>query len=1097
MSKKLRACWIILTVLTSLSTFPGRLRAQVSGTISGFVTDPSGAAIAEATVTATLVQQNVSRTVQSNTEGFYNFPALLPGIYTLTAEKPGFERLVQTEVTLTVGQNVRLDFALKLGAVTQEVTVTGAAPIVDTRSATVSGLVDDRRIVDLPLNGRNVIQLASILPGVLSVVAPQSLQGVTLGPKLDVNGGRPNMNQFVLDGGYLNNPSRNTGFNFPPPDAVQEFRLLTADFSAETGRNSGSDLTVVTKSGTNDFHGSLWEFLRNDALNARNFFSSSVPGIKQNQFGAAAGGPVLRDKLFVFGSFQGLRDRPQAVATESFVPSAANRAGDFSDDLPGTVLTSPIDPVTGEPYTDPSGNPCVVNNIIAPGCISPVAVNLLKYVPQSPSGVVTQLAASPTNDDLYTFRVDWNKSSKHSLFGHLYLDRLTGSTAMDGGTLVGYQATGVITRLVHITLNDTYTFTPTLVNQFTASYFRVWSDETPVGSGGPPPSSVGINLPQYMPGGAIDVAVGSSFELGSGYVSQYRNNTLQFHDALSWMKGKHNFKFGGQIMHIPWVLRFIGAGDLVYSGVRSGDAVADFMLGAYDNFGMDFGLRDDDSIEWSPSFFFQDEYKVTPRFTLTFGMRYEPFFPWVSRHNRIDTVVFGEQSQKVPDAPPGIVFPNDPGVPRGLASSDLHSVAPRLGFAWDVSGNGKTSVRGAYGVFYDTINADSLSQENPPYAGFTTVYDGNISNPFGSLGLANPPVSLSGKFGCVPTSTFPGVNCPLFPLPAFGYFLDRSLRPPYVQVWNLTIQRQLSPNIMLEAGYIGKNGIKLPAFRSFNPARFVTDPITGAPPSLNNVNDRVLFEPGILAPSADVYGSDFRSWYNSFQTQLTKRFSRGFSLTTSYVLAKSIDTDSSWTSTQVGGDPDPLDLRQRRGRSDWDRRHAFVASWLWSPPLRFAQPWQNTVAGGWTFTGIVTAQSGLPLTFTEGTDVAEDGTGGSQHADLTGAPIALSHANRGAMVKEFFNTAAFVPTDLVPPGTYGNAGRGILSGPALSNTDFSVLKDFAVKDRYKIQFRSEFFNFLNQVNFGNPVTNVTSGAFGRIRSASPGRVVQFALKFLW
>jgi len=314
MTRKLWVSLFTATVLASLSTFSGQLlRAQVSGTISGFVTDPSGARIAEAMVTATLVRQNVSRTVPSNTEGFYNFPTLLPGIYTLTAEKAGFERLVQTEVTLTVGQNVRLDFALKLGSVTQQVTVTGAAPIVDTRSATVSGLVDDRRIVDLPLNGRNVIELASILPGVLDVVAPQSLQGVTLGPRLDVNGGRPNMNQFVFDGGYFNNPSRNTGFNFPPPDAVQEFRLLTADFSADTGRNSGSDMMVVTKSGTNEFHGSLWEFFRNDALNARNFFSSSVPGIKENQFGAAAGGPVVRDKLFVYGSFQGLRNRPQAV----------------------------------------------------------------------------------------------------------------------------------------------------------------------------------------------------------------------------------------------------------------------------------------------------------------------------------------------------------------------------------------------------------------------------------------------------------------------------------------------------------------------------------------------------------------------------------------------------------------------------------------------------------------------------------------------------------------------------------------------------------------------------------------------------------------
>jgi hypothetical protein len=350
-------------------------------------------------------------------------------------------------------------------------------------------------------------------------------------------------------------------------------------------------------------------------------------------------------------------------------------------------------------------------------------------------------------------------------------------------------------------------------------------------------------------------------------------------------------------------------------------------------------------------------------------------------------------------------------------------------------------------------------------------------------------------FGCVHIAAFPGFNCPLFPLPAGGLFLDRSLRSPYVQEWNLTVQHQMSPNIMLELGYLGKIGTKLTSYRAFNPARFGPDPITGAPPSLDNINDRVIYEPGILSPTSLIYGSDYRNWYHSFQAQLTKRMSHGLSVTASYALAKSIDTDSSYTSYSPG--PNPFNMRDLRGRSDWDRRHAFVASWLWSLPWKFAQPWQNTVLSGWTLDGIVTAQSGPPITFTEGTDVAEDGTLGAQHAQLNGAPIARNHSSRADMVNEFFNTAAFVPPNLVPKGTYGNAGRGILSGPALSNTDFSVLKDFAFKERYRVQFRSEFFNFFNQVNFGLPVSRANSGAFGRIRSAAPGRVIQFALKFMW
>jgi hypothetical protein len=294
-----RPAWLMLSLLLC---FSGSLRAQVTGTISGYVTDPSGAAIPGAKVTATSVEQNVTRTAESNAEGFYNFPAMVPGTYTVSTEKSGFEVLTTTGVVVTVNQNVRLDLPLRLGSTTQEVTVTGAPPLVDTRSATISGLVDDRRIVDLPLNGRNVIGLAVTVPGVLNVSAPQRLDDARSGPEMDSNGGRPNMNLFTFDGGYFNNPSRNTGMNFPPPDAIQEFRIQTANFSAEYGRNPGSQVNVVSKSGTNSFHGSVWEFLRNDALNARNFFASTVPAEKQNQFGGAAGGPIIKDKWFFFGS---------------------------------------------------------------------------------------------------------------------------------------------------------------------------------------------------------------------------------------------------------------------------------------------------------------------------------------------------------------------------------------------------------------------------------------------------------------------------------------------------------------------------------------------------------------------------------------------------------------------------------------------------------------------------------------------------------------------------------------------------------------------------------------------------------------------------
>jgi hypothetical protein len=332
-------------------------------------------------------------------------------------------------------------------------------------------------------------------------------------------------------------------------------------------------------------------------------------------------------------------------------------------------------------------------------------------------------------------------------------------------------------------------------------------------------------------------------------------------------------------------------------------------------------------------------------------------------------------------------------------------------------------------------------------------------------------------------------------------FTDPSLRTPYIQSFSLSIQHQLTPTLLIETAYAGKIGIKIEALRTYNPAQFEPDPVTGAPASLQNANDRVLFEPGILGPQGYLLGNDFRSWYHSFQTQVTKRFSKGLSVVGSYTLAKSIDSSS--TDNLGATVSDPFNLKSERGRSDWDRRHAFVASWLWTLPFKFNNHLENTLLGGWTLTAIHTIQSGTPLTFTMGQDVALDGTGngGGQHAQLepniTTANIALSHPNRNAFVNTFFNTAAFVPVNNVPLGIYGNAGRGLISGPAFNNSDFSVLKDFMIREPMKVQFRAEMFNVFNQVNFNNPDTTVTDGTFGVITSAQPGRVIQFALKLLW
>src|SRR5215831_19480716 len=489
MSKNILALCLIGTA----SLLEGQI---TTASISGYVKDSSAAAIPDVTVTAKMLEQQTTRVTQTGSDGHYNFLAVPPGTYEIAFESKGFKKQVYTGVDVTVNQNLRLDASLEVGSIETQVTVTSTAPLVDTSSPTLSGLIDDRRVVDLPLNGRNVLSLARTLPGVLGVNAPQQLDNARSGPKMDVNGGRPNMNLFTFNGGYFNNPSRSTGMNYPPPDAIQEVRILTHNFAPEYGRNPGSQVNVLSKAGSNDFHGSAWEFLRNDALNARNFFTDRVPAQKQNQFGAAVGGPIKANSLFFFGSYQGLRNHQEASSIEALVPSAAERNGDFTG--LGTTLNNPIDTLTGKPFTDASGNPCVVNNIIAPGCISPVAKNLLAYVPESSTGTVSSLAASPRRGDMWMTRFDWTQSSKHSLFGSFFYDHNSRATPFAGdGNIPNYIGETFKQDTRQFTLNDTYTFSPTLINQAVFTMLRTTSDQHETKT--IDPIDLGINMPQYLP----------------------------------------------------------------------------------------------------------------------------------------------------------------------------------------------------------------------------------------------------------------------------------------------------------------------------------------------------------------------------------------------------------------------------------------------------------------------------------------------------------------------------------------------------------------------------------------------------------------------
>ena len=387
--------------------------AQGTGAISGYVRDINGASVKGASVAAEMSEQHIKRTGETGSDGYYNFVNMLPGHYTITIEAAGFQKEVLTDVELTVSQNLRLDAQLKVGQVQTQVSVTSAGTLLDTTSSSLSGLIDDNRVADLPLNGRAVMGLAALLPGVTNVSAPEYMSDARLGPSMNVNGSLPNATVYTYDGAYFMNPSRNTGLNLPPPDAIAQFRMLTTNFPAEYGHNPGAQVEIVSKAGTNHFHGAAWEYWRNSDMNAKNYFTTSVPFQNQNQFGAAIGGPIKKDKLFFFGSYQGLTDHYSVPPNAAFSPGMNERAGNFAAD--SVTLVDPINPLTSDPYIDPSTlQPCVVANVISAGCISPVATNFLKFVPLPPMptdtvGPLVTPAPSPFSVNTYNLRLDWNQ----------------------------------------------------------------------------------------------------------------------------------------------------------------------------------------------------------------------------------------------------------------------------------------------------------------------------------------------------------------------------------------------------------------------------------------------------------------------------------------------------------------------------------------------------------------------------------------------------------------------------------------------------------------------------------------------------------------
>jgi len=606
---------------------------------------------------------------------------------------------------------------------------------------------------------------------------------------------------------------------------------------------------------------------------------------------------------------------------------------------------------------------------------------------------------------------------------------------------------------------------------------------------------MGMNLEEGYLGVGMSLNVSGQFNLSFTGPERQTYRNWHWRDAMTLVRGAHTFKWGYEGMYVNFdLVRGNGARSATFTGARSGSPLADFLLGAFDQVSYGFGAADSFPIIWKHQAFFQDEFKVTPRMTLNFGVRYEPWLPWKQEYGRYTSWKYGVQSVVKADAPRGILFVGDPGVPEKTIESDLNNFAPRFGVAWDLFGNGQTVVRGGYGMYFNQVSGTSVHAAEAPWTGTVQLFSGRIEDPFGSLNRAFPPsgVPISGEFGCVKISQYPGLQCPLYPLPLNFVYNDLEMSTPTVHHVNMSFQRQVTSELMFDVAYVGRFGYKLEGHRHFNPARFINSPITGLPPSTQNINERVLYEPGIIGPTSRVLGSDYRSWYHGVEMKANKRFGHGFMFSAFYTLSKAVDTLLDSGPGLTAGVANPFDLSVMKGRAQFDRRHVLGLSWMWEQ-------------GGWAVSGVHNVSSGAPLNFVMGTDVALDGTGGANRqlaqlaAGMTPQDVERDHQNRDDFINAFFNANAFVPVGQLPRGIYGNMGKNVISGPAMARSDIAVMRNFRIPGRQglRLQARGELFNVFNQVNFNQPNQVVSSASFGRITSAQAGRVGQLVAKVLW